>query len=95
MVCLRNIFINTLHKGDNDDDDDNDDDNNNDDDDNDDNNNNNNNNNNNKQDFIQNKTRMYCISNPLRYEKNIQGGLSFAITLLCNICCVNTRAEES
>jgi hypothetical protein len=32
MVCLRNIFINTLHKGDNDDDDD------------DDNNNNNNNN---------------------------------------------------
>ena len=36
MVCLRNICINTLHKGDNDDDDD---------DDNDDNNNNNNNNN--------------------------------------------------
>jgi len=37
MVCLRNICINTLHKGDNDDDDDDDDD--------DDNNNNNNNNN--------------------------------------------------
>ena len=37
MVCLRNICINTLHKGDNDDDDDDDDDN--------DNNNNNNNNN--------------------------------------------------
>jgi len=37
MVCLRNICINTLHKGDNDDDDD---------DNNDDNNNNNNNNNN-------------------------------------------------
>ena len=35
MVCLRNICINTLHKGDNDDDDDDDDD--------DDNNNNNNN----------------------------------------------------
>ena len=29
MVCLRNICINTLHKGDNDDDDDDDDDNNN------------------------------------------------------------------
>ena len=41
MVCLRNICINTLHKGDNDDDDDN---NNNDDDD-------DNNNNNNKTDF--------------------------------------------
>jgi len=27
MVCLRNIYINTLHKGDNDDDDDDDDDN--------------------------------------------------------------------
>jgi hypothetical protein len=38
IVCLRNIFINTLHKGDNDDDDDNDND-----------NNNNNNNNNNTQ----------------------------------------------
>jgi hypothetical protein len=38
MVCLRNICINTLHKGDNDDDD-------NDDDDDDDDNNNNNNNN--------------------------------------------------
>jgi hypothetical protein len=38
MVCLRNICINTLHKGDDDGDDDNDDD---------DNNNNNNNNNNN------------------------------------------------
>jgi hypothetical protein len=37
MVCLGNICINTLHKGDNDDDDDDDDD---------DNNNNNNNNNN-------------------------------------------------
>jgi hypothetical protein len=37
MVCLRNIFINTLHTGDNNDDDDDDDD--------DDNNNNNNNNN--------------------------------------------------
>ena len=36
MVCLRNICINTLHKGDNNDDDDDDDD--------DDNNNNNNNN---------------------------------------------------
>ena len=43
MVCLRNICINTLHKGDDDDDDDDDDDNDNDDDD--DNNNNNNNNN--------------------------------------------------
>ena len=39
MVCLRNIFINTFHKGDNDDNDDDDDD------DDDDNNNNNNNNN--------------------------------------------------
>ena len=39
MVCLRNICINTLHKGDNDDDNDNDND--------DDDNNNNNNNNNN------------------------------------------------
>jgi hypothetical protein len=29
MVCLRNICVNTLHKGDNDDDDDDDDDNNN------------------------------------------------------------------
>ena len=37
MVCLRNICINTLHKGDDDDDDDDDDD-----------NNNNNNNNNNE-----------------------------------------------
>ena len=37
MVCLRNICVNTLHKGDNDDDDDDDDD-----------NNNNNNNNNNQ-----------------------------------------------
>jgi TATA-binding protein-associated factor Taf7 len=43
MVCLRNICINTLQKGDNDEDDDNDDDDNDDDD----NNNNNNNNNNN------------------------------------------------
>ena len=43
MVCLRNICINTLHKGDNDDDDDDDDDG--EDDDDDDNNNNNNNNN--------------------------------------------------
>ena len=41
MVCLRNICINTLHKGDDDDDDDDDND-----DDDDDNNNNNNNNNN-------------------------------------------------
>ena len=45
MVCLRNISINTLHKGDDNDDDDDDDDNNNkDDDDNDDDDNNNNNN---------------------------------------------------
>jgi len=43
MVCLRDISVDTLHKGDTEDDDDNDDD-----DDDDDNNNNNNNNNNNK-----------------------------------------------
>ena len=43
MVCLKNICINTLHKGDNDDDDDDDNDNDNDDNDNDNNNNNNNN----------------------------------------------------
>jgi len=43
MVCLRNICINTLHKGDN---------NNNDDDDDDDNDNNNNNNNNNINSFV-------------------------------------------
>ena len=51
MVCLRNICINTLHKGDNDDDNDYDDD---DDDDYDDDNNNNNNNNRQNQ-YYQNK----------------------------------------
>jgi hypothetical protein len=50
MVCLGNICINTLHKGDDDDDDDNDDDD-------DDDNNNNNNNNNNKN----NKLRMKYV----------------------------------
>ena len=45
MVCLGNICINTLHKGDDDDDDDDDD-----------NNNNNNNNNNNVCEFIKAKT---------------------------------------
>ena len=44
MVCLRNICINTLHKGDDDDDDDDDDDNNNNNNNNNDNSNNNNNN---------------------------------------------------
>ena len=53
MVCLRNICINTLHKGDNgggDDDDDDDDDN----------NNNNNNNNNNKQNKYQELANEIC-----------------------------------
>jgi hypothetical protein len=51
MVCLRNICINTLHKGDNDDDNDDDDNNNNDDDDDDDDDDDNNNNNNNTLDI--------------------------------------------
>ena len=46
MVCLRNICINTLHKGDDDDDDDDDD-------------NNNNNNNNNNNCFLKYVVRMW------------------------------------
>jgi hypothetical protein len=48
MVCLRNISVDTLHKGDTNDDDDEDDDD-------DDNNNNNNNNNNNKNEKLKEK----------------------------------------
>ena len=55
MVCLRNICINTLHKGENDDDDDEDDD--------DDDNNNNNNNNNNTMTVIIQSSTIYINRN--------------------------------
>ena len=57
MVCLRNICINTLHKGDNDDDDDDDDDN----------NNNNNNNNNVPQTSVSRK-----VVNGLQVAENLK-----------------------
>ena len=67
MVFLRNICINTLHKGDNDDDDDDDDYDDNDDDDNnnndDDNDNNNNNDNNNTQNIFNGRNNLSCSTN--------------------------------
>jgi hypothetical protein len=62
MVCLRNICINTLHKGNDDDDGDNDDDNDND-------NDNNNNNNNNK--LIKDKLLASCSDRAIEYQRDI------------------------
>ena len=62
MVCLRNMCINTLHKGDDDDDDDDDNDNNNNDNDDDNNNNNTNNTNNNNNSSVLNSRFMELLT---------------------------------